>query len=134
MPFSQRKAGEFMSGYLVLKSIHMTTAYLTIGLFVLCLLLDAIGKPNWRTTPLRWIPHANNTVLIAAAIGLLFVSPWMVFVHGWVTAKLFLLIGYIGAGAVALKDTRRTPVRVVAAVLALVQVLAIVHLAVAKPF
>lgn len=123
-----------MSGYLILKSIHMTSAYLTIALFLLCILLDAVGKPNWRTTPLRWIPHANNTVLLVAAIGLLVVSPYMVFVDGWVTAKLFLLVGYIAAGAVALKDTRRTAVRAIAAVLALVQVLAIVHLAVAKPF
>ena len=123
-----------MSGYILLKSIHMTTAYLTIALFLLCIVLDMVGKPNWRSTPLRWIPHANNTVLLITAIGLLFVSPWMVFVHGWVTAKLFLLFGYIAAGAVALKVTRRTSVRATAAVLALVQVLAIVHLAVAKPF
>lgn len=123
-----------MNSYMILKSIHMTSAYLTIALFLLCIILDAVGKPNWRTTPLRWIPHANNTVLLIAAIGLLIVGPWMVFVDGWVTAKLFLLVGYIGAGAVALKDTRRTPVRVVAAVLAIVQLLAIFHLAIAKPF
>jgi uncharacterized membrane protein SirB2 len=123
-----------MSGYLVLKSVHMISAYLTIGLLLLCLALDMFGKPNWRSTALKWIPHANYTLLIVTAIGLLFVSPWMVFVHGWVTAKLFLLFGYIAAATVALKDTRRTPVRAIAAVLALVQVLAIIHLALAKPF
>lgn len=123
-----------MSGYLILKSIHMISAYLTIGLLVLCLLLDMFGKPNWRATALKWIPHANYTVLIVTAIGLLFVSPWMVFVHGWVTAKLFLLFGYIAAATVALKDTRRTSVRAIAAVLALVQVVVIVYLAAAKPF
>jgi uncharacterized membrane protein SirB2 len=123
-----------MSGYVALKSIHMMSAYLTIGLLVLLLALDAFGKPNWRATALRWIPHANYTVLIITAIGLLFVSPWMVFVHGWVTAKLFLLFGYIAAATVALKDTRRVPIRAIAAVLALVQVLGIVHLALAKPF
>lgn len=123
-----------MNSYMILKSIHMTSAYLTIALFLLCIILDVVGKPNWRTTPLRWIPHANNTVLLIAAIGLLIVGPWMVFVDGWVTAKLFLLVGYIGAGAVALKDTRRKPVRVIAAVLAIVQLLAIFHLALAKPF
>ncbi|TGN40463.1 SirB2 family protein [Marinobacter confluentis] len=123
-----------MNSYMILKSIHMTSAYLTIALFLLCVILDAVGKPGWRTTPLRWIPHANNTVLLVAAIGLLIVGPWMVFVDGWVTAKLFLLVGYIGAGAVALKDTRRKSVRVIAGVLAIVQLLAILHLALAKPF
>ena len=123
-----------MSGYLILKSVHMAAAYLTVVLFALRLLLDAVGKPDWRKTPLRWIPHANDTVLLVAAVSLLFVTPWMPFVHGWLTAKIVLLVGYIAAGAVALKVTRSTSVRATAAVLALVQVLAIVHLAVAKPF
>ncbi|KAA1175910.1 invasion protein [Marinobacter salinexigens] len=122
-----------MSAYLVLKHIHMTAAYLTVTLFVLRLLLDAVGKPGWRLGPLRWIPHANDTVLLVAAISLLFVTPWMPFVHGWLTAKIFLLIGYIVAGVFALKATVKTPVRVAAALIALVQVSAIFHLAMTKP-
>ncbi|MFL1455161.1 SirB2 family protein [Marinobacter sp. GN3S48] len=123
-----------MSAYLVLKHLHMTVAYLTVVLLALRLLLDAVGKPDWRQTPLRWIPHANDTILLVAAIGLLFVTPWMPFVHGWLTAKVFLLIGYIVAGVFALKQTVSLPVRIAASVLALVQVTAIFHLATAKPF
>ncbi len=123
-----------MSSYLVLKSIHMTAAYLTVVLFALRLLLDAVGKPSWRKTPLRWIPHANDTVLLVAAISLLFVTPWMPFVHGWLTAKIFLLVGYIVAGVFAMKETRSLQVRLIASVLALVQIMAIFHLALAKPF
>lgn len=123
-----------MSAYLILKHIHMTTAYLTVVLFALRLLLDAVGKPDWRQTPLRWIPHANDTVLLVAAISLLFVTPWMPFVHGWLTAKIFLLVGYIVAGVFAMKQTASLTVRLVASVLALVQVTAIFHLAMAKPF
>lgn len=123
-----------MNTYLILKSIHMLAAYLTVVLFSLRLLLDAVGKPQWRKTPLRWIPHANDTVLLLAAISLLFVTPWMPFVHGWLTAKIFLLVGYIVAGLFALKETRSLQVRLIAAVLALVQIMAIFHLAIAKPF
>lgn len=123
-----------MSAYLVLKHLHMTGAYLTVVLLALRLLLDAVGKPDWRKTPLRWIPHANDTILLVTAIGLLFVTPWMPFVHGWLTAKVFLLIGYIVAGVFALKQTASLPVRIAASVLALVQVTAIFHLAMAKPF
>ncbi|MGM0766492.1 MAG: SirB2 family protein [Pseudomonadota bacterium] len=123
-----------MSAYLILKHLHMTTAYLTVVLLALRLLLDAVGKPDWRQTPLRWIPHANDTVLLVAAISLLFVTPWMPFVHGWLTAKIFLLVGYIVAGVFALKQTRTLPVRLAATVLALVQVMAIFHLAMTKPF
>jgi len=122
-----------MSAYLILKHLHVTTAYLTVVLFSLRLLLDAVGKPDWRKTPLRWIPHANDTVLLTAAISLLFVTPWVPLVHGWLTAKIFLLIGYIVAGLFALRTTLGTPTRVVAAVLALVQITAIFHLALTKP-
>ena len=122
-----------MSAYLILKHLHMTTAYITVVLFALRLLMDAVGRPEWRRTPLRWIPHANDTVLLVAAISLLFVTPWMPFVHGWLTAKIFLLIGYIVAGVFALKTTLGTPARVVAAILAFVQIGAIFHLAMAKP-
>lgn len=123
-----------MTSYLVLKSIHTMAAYLTVVLFSLRLLLDAVGRPNWRETPLRWIPHVNDTVLLVASISLLFVTPWMPFVHGWLTAKIVLLAGYIVAGMFAMKETRSLQVRVIASVLALVQVTAIFHLAVNKPF
>ncbi|PXX93674.1 invasion protein [Marinobacter vulgaris] len=123
-----------MGSYLTLKSIHMLAAYLTVVLFSLRLLLDAVGKPDWRKTPLRWIPHVNDTVLLVAAIALIFVTPWMPLVHGWLTAKIVLLVGYIVAGMFALKETRSFQVRVIAAVLALVQITAIFHLAIAKPF
>jgi uncharacterized membrane protein SirB2 len=123
-----------MSSYLVLKSVHMTAAYLTVVLFSLRLLLDAVGRPGWRRTPLRWIPHANDTVLLVGAISLLFVTPWMPFVHGWLTAKVILLVGYIVAGAFAMKETRSLQVRLIASVLALLQIMAIFHLAIHKPF
>ncbi|MDO6822723.1 SirB2 family protein [Marinobacter sp. 1_MG-2023] len=122
-----------MSTYVILKTLHMSTAYLTITLFALRLLLDAVGKPGWRQGPLRWIPHANDTVLLVAAISLLFVGGWNPLEQGWILAKIVLLLGYIAAGLFALKVTVSRPVRVVAAVLALVQVSAIFHLAMAKP-
>ena len=122
-----------MSAYVILKHLHMTTAFLTVILFTLRLLLDAVGRPGWRQTPLRWIPHANDTVLLISAISLVFVTPWMPLVHGWLTAKIILLVGYIVAGLFALKVSVDKRARIVAAVLALVQIAAIFHLATAKP-
>ncbi len=118
--------------YVILKHLHMTTAYLTLVLFALRLLLDMVGKPGWRQTPLRWIPHANDTILLLAAISLLFVTPWMPFVHDWLTWKIFLLVGYIVAGVFAIKPKFSVPVRVVAAILALLQVSLMFHLAMSK--
>lgn len=123
-----------MTSYMILKHLHMTTAYLTITLFALRLLLDAVGRPGWRQTPLRFIPHINDTVLLVAAISLVFVAGYASAMPGWLIAKIALLFGYIIVGVFALKTTVSKPVRIVAAVLALVQVSAIFHLAMAKPF
>ncbi|WP_339779425.1 SirB2 family protein [uncultured Marinobacter sp.] len=122
-----------MSTYVILKTLHMSTAYLTVVLFTLRLLLDAVGRPGWRQTPLRWTPHANDTVLLVAAISLLFVGGWNPLEQGWILAKIVLLLGYIAAGLFALKVTVSRPVRVVAALLALLQVSFIFHLAMTKP-
>ncbi|HDZ36740.1 MAG TPA: invasion protein [Marinobacter sp.] len=122
-----------MSTYVILKHLHMTTAYLTVILFTLRLVLDAVGRPGWRQTPLRWIPHANDTVLLIAAISLLFVGGWNPLDQGWLMAKILLLLGYIAAGLFALKLTVARPVRIIAAVLALFQVSFIFHLAMTKP-
>lgn len=122
-----------MGAYSILKAIHVSAAYITVVLFTLRLLLDAVGRPGWRQTPMRWIPHVNDTVLLLAAIGLVIVTPWMPFVHGWLTAKIFLLLGYIGAGVFALKTSAPVHVRVIAAALAFLQVGAIFHLAMTKP-
>jgi len=123
-----------MSAYLILKHLHMTTAYLTITLFALRLLLDAVGRPGWRQTPLRFIPHINDTILLSAAIALVFVAGYAEAMPGWLMAKIALLFGYIFAGVFALKTNLSRPVRVTGAALALVQVAAIFHLAMAKPF
>ena len=119
--------------YLILKYLHLVTACITVVLFSVRLLMDLVGRSGWRQTPLRWIPHANDTVLLIAAIGLVIVTPWMPLVHDWLTAKIVLLIGYIVAGVFALKLTLSKPARALAAILALVQVAAIFHLALFKP-
>ena len=107
-----------MTSYIILKHLHMTTAYLTITLFALRLLLDAVGRPGWRQTPLRFIPHINDTILLVAAIALVFVAGYASAMPGWLITKIVLLFGYIIAGVFALKTTVGKPARIVAAVLA----------------
>lgn len=108
-----------MTSYMILKHLHMTTAYLTITLFALRLLLDAVGRPGWRQTPLRFIPHINDTILLVAAISLVFVAGYSSAMPGWLITKIVLLFGYIVAGVFALKTNVSKPVRIFAAVLAL---------------
>lgn len=122
-----------MEYYVPMKHLHMLFAYLTALLFTLRLVLDALGKPGWRQTPLRFIPHINDTLLLVFALALLFVGPWQLFSHGWLGLKVVLLFGYIGAGMVALKQTRPKGMRIGFAVLALGLLALIFHLATAKP-
>ncbi len=123
-----------MEHYMTIKMIHMLTAYLT-GLFLVVRLgLDVAGKPGWRNTPLRWIPHVNDTILLVMAISLLAILRLNVLEEHWLLLKIVLLVGYIVAGVFAIKPKFATRTRIIAAVLAIVQLLAIFHLAMAKPF
>ncbi|MCL4409252.1 MAG: SirB2 family protein [Firmicutes bacterium] len=122
-----------MEMYLPIKSIHMLTAYITAILFVLRLVLDATGKTGWRQTPLRWVPHVNDTILLLMAVSLIALASLPVFALSWLALKIVFLFGYIVTGAVAMNMVRPKNVRIIAAVLALGQLLFIFHLAVAKP-
>lgn len=123
-----------MEMYLPIKHIHMLTAYITGILLLLRLGLDAIGRPTWRNTPLRWIPHVNDTILLIMAVSLLGLMRFNIFEHSWLTLKIVFLFGYIAAGVFAIKPKFSTRTRIVAAVLAFAQLLFIFHLAIAKPY
>ncbi|MGX5915354.1 SirB2 family protein [Aliidiomarina sp. Khilg15.8] len=122
-----------MDWYFPLKHLHMTTAVLTISLFLLRLGLDVINQPGWRHTWLRRLPHINDTLLLGSAVALLFITGWNPFHNLWLGIKLLLVLGYIVTGWFALKTTMRPRIRVMAAVLSLVQVCVIFFLAMTKP-
>lgn len=122
-----------MEFYHIVKGVHMLAAYTTAILMLLRLGLDLTGRTGWRDTPLRWIPHVNDTVLLAAAIGLLFITGWMPFVHHWLTGKVILLVGYILAGKRALDVSLSSVARGAYAVGALCLLATIFWLAVVKP-
>lgn len=121
-----------MSIYLLIKSVHIICAMATITLFTLRVGLDLADQP-WRRTALRWIPHVNDTVLLAAAIGLCFITGWTPFVHHWLTAKVVLLIAYIFAGVVALNQQASAVKRISATLMAFLLIGAIFYLAWSKP-
>ncbi|MCL5255496.1 MAG: SirB2 family protein [Gammaproteobacteria bacterium] len=122
-----------MEMYLPIKHVHMLTAYITAFLFILRLVLDVLGKTGWRQTPLRWLPHVNDTILLLMAVSLIALANLPVFGLPWLVMKIVLLFGYIIAGVFAMNLKRPKQVRVIAAVLAVAQLLFIFHLAVAKP-
>ena len=89
--------------YMALKHLHMTFAGLSIGLFVLRGIWMFTESPRLNARLTRIVPHVVDTVLLASAVGLMFVVHQYPFVHGWLTAKLLGLVLYIVLGTIALK-------------------------------
>ena len=56
--------------------------------------------------PLRYLTYTIDTVLLTAALMLVTILHQYPFVHGWLTAKVLLLIVYIVLGSLALKRAR----------------------------
>ena len=124
-----------MLGYAELKAIHVACAGLSLTGFML--------RGYWmlRESPLlhhpltRVLPHVNDTLLLAAAIGLMLLLHQYPFVHGWLTAKVLALVVYVLLGTIALKRGRTRPHRITAllgalAVFAYIAAVALSHQAV----
>lgn len=108
-----------MTVYLALKHLHVTCVVLTGCGFCLRAIWMVTGSPRLATRAARIVPHAIDTVLLASALGLAVLSGQYPFVQGWLTAKVFGLLAYIGCGTMALKRGRSRRVRVIFAWLAL---------------
>jgi uncharacterized membrane protein SirB2 len=100
--------------YLAVRHMHMGFAALSGGFFLL--------RGFWmlRASPLlqqRWVriaPHVIDTLLLASAVFLVFVSGQYPFAQPWLGAKLCALVLYIVLGTIALKRGRTAQVRALA--------------------
>ena len=117
-----------MEPYPLLWGLHVLTAALSVTLFLWRFCLDELGR-DWRHTPLRFVPHINDTVLLSAAVGLCLVAGWRPWVHGWLAAKVVLVLVYIVLGGLAFRQQRRNPARALSlaaiAVVGLITILAL---------
>jgi uncharacterized membrane protein SirB2 len=118
--------------YVAVKYLHVACVIVSIsGFFVRGLLMLAnvpIPCRGWW----RWAPHVNDSVLLAAAIGLAVMGARYPIVEPWLTAKLVGLIIYIALGAVALKPAHRRSIRLGAWLGALAMFSYMVSVAIAK--
>lgn len=118
--------------YFALKHLHVT-----------CVVLSGLGfclRGWWmaRQSPLlqrrlaRVLPHVVDSLLLASALSLAYLSGQYPFAQGWLTAKLFGLLAYIGLGTMALKRGRTRAIRLRFFALALVTYAYIVGVALTK--
>ena len=119
-------------GYADLKVLHITCVVLTYGLFVARGLLMLANPPALQARWARVAPHVVDTVLLAAAIGMLVIAQLNPLQAPWLIAKIVGLLLYIAIGTIALKRGRTRRVRVTAWIIAQLVLFYIVAVAFAK--
>ncbi len=98
--------------YPQIKAVHMYSAMLSFALFALRGTLMLAQSKSTNHAALRFTSYAIDTTLLTAALMLATMLHQYPFVHGWLTAKVLLLVLYIVLGSIALKRgrTRRSQV------------------------
>lgn len=89
--------------YALLKHIHLTTIVITLALFLLRGAWRLTDSPMLQKKWVKIVPHTNDAILLAAAIGMLVVAQLNPLEHGWLMAKIIALLAYIVLGTIALK-------------------------------
>ena len=117
------------TAYLMLKSVHVGCAALSIAGFATRGALMLRGSALLETRLARIAPHVVDTLLLLSAVGLAWALGVAPFVHGWVTAKVVALLAYIVLGSLALRRGRTKSVRGAAFVAALAAAAYIVSVA-----
>lgn len=92
----------------------MTSAGLSISLFILRGIWMLRESPRLRERWVRIVPHVIDTVLLASAIAMVIISHQYPGQQPWLTAKVIALFAYIGLGTVALKRGRTRRTRILA--------------------
>jgi uncharacterized membrane protein SirB2 len=92
--------------YPEIRWVHIAAVIASGGLFTLRG-AGVLAGASWPMfAPLRYLTYTIDTVLLTAALMLATILHQYPFVHGWLTAKVLLLIVYIVLGSLALKRAR----------------------------
>jgi uncharacterized membrane protein SirB2 len=118
--------------YLLVKTIHICTAVISISGFTLRGLLLLNNSPLMQQKWIRVVPHINDTVLLSCAIYLAAVSSQYPFQSDWLTAKLLALFVYIGLGMMAFRFAKTRNGQITAFLLAILSFAYIVSVALTR--
>lgn len=118
--------------YVAFKHLHIACVVISVCGFVARFVLSAL-RPAWRRCSfMRVAPHAVDTLLLGAAIGMLIAGRMNPLDHPWLLAKIGGLVAYILLGTFALKRARTLAVRNAAFVAALIAFAYVVSAAITK--
>ena len=94
--------------------------------------LGVLAGARWpQAAPVRYFSYSVDTVLLTAALMLLTILPGAMFVNGWLTVKLILVVAYVVLGSFALKRGRTSRIRTICFVAALLVFATIIGIALA---
>jgi uncharacterized membrane protein SirB2 len=97
---------------MLVKSIHVGCALLSISLFFIRGLWMMSDSP-WRHKPaVKVLPHIVDTTLLVSAIILVMQTAQYPLEQSWLLAKISALLVYIGLGLVALRFGPSKPIRI----------------------
>lgn len=105
--------------YAFLKLVHKLTVAVTLALFLLRGFWMLRDSPHLQARWARIAPHINDSLLLAAAVGMLIAAEANPLGQPWLMAKIVGLLAYIGLGTVALKRGKTKSLRIKAWVAAL---------------
>ena len=100
-----------MEFYPQIKWVHITAVLSSGALFALRGLALQFGARWVMAAPLRYLSYSIDVVLLTAALLLATLLHQYPFVHGWLTAKVLLLVCYIVLGSLALKRGSTAAIR-----------------------
>lgn len=118
--------------YTILKHIHMTTVVVTVILFNLRGVWMLQNSPRLQQRWIKVAPHINDTLLLVAAFGMVFLLGQYPFSTPWLTAKVLGLLAYIALGVVALHRGPTRAIRIGAWVAAMLTFVYLIAVAAAK--
>lgn len=118
--------------YFSVKHLHMTCVALSGTFFLLRGIWMLRDSPLLQQRWVRIVPHVVDTLLLASALVLVWMSKMYPFVQSWLTAKVAGLVLYIVLGTIAIKRGKTKQARAAAFFAALLVFAYIVGVALTK--
>ena len=103
----------------MIKLLHMSTAFISISLFLLRGFWVFQESPMMTKKWVKILPHVNDTILLITAILLAIGIQQYPFVDAWLTVKFVALLVYIVLGMFALKRAKEMKNKLIFFILAL---------------
>ena len=118
--------------YLALKHLHVACVVLSGFGFALRAWWMLRASPLLKSRAARIGPHVVDTLLLASAMAMAWMSGQYPLAQPWLTAKLCGLLAYIGCGTMALKRGRTPQIRALFVLFALAAYAYIVSVAMTR--